>query len=162
VLVVVCGVAGSGKTTIGTLLAQRLAVSYADADDFHSESNRRKMAAGLALSDADRRPWLAAIAAWLDARIASGEPGVVSCSALKREYRDLLREGRPSVRLVFLHVEPEVIARRLAARHGHFFPDALAASQFQALEAPAEDEPILLIDASPPPDAVVDAVIAAL
>ena len=161
-LVVVCGVAGSGKTTIGTLLATRLGVSYADADDFHSEDNRRKMAAGEPLSDADRTPWLAAIAAWLDDHIARGAAGVVSCSALKREYRDYLRAGRPAVRLVFLDVEPAVIAARLSARLGHFFPDRLAGTQFDALEPPAPDEPVVVVDGSRPPADVVDAIVAAL
>lgn len=156
------GVAGSGKTTIGTLLAERLGVSYADADDFHPEANRSKMAAGLPLTDADRRPWLYAIAKWLDSRIANAESGVVSCSALKREYRDFLRAGRPSVRLVFLDVDPAVVAQRLAGRHGHFFPGALAGSQFDALEAPAEDEPIVVVDASRTPDEIVTNIIASL
>ncbi len=157
----VCGVAGSGKTTIGTLLAQRLGVPYADADEFHPESNRRKMAAGMPLTDVDRLPWLEAIAAWIDERVAAGESGVTSCSALKRAYRDLLREGRPQVRLVFLDVDPEVIQERLRHRHGHFFPPDLARSQFAALDRPHEDErQVIMVDGNLPPDQVVDTILA--
>jgi gluconokinase len=161
VVIVVCGVAGSGKTTIGTLLAKRLEAPYADADEFHPESNRRKMAAGVPLTDVDRLPWLEAIAAWIDQRIAAGETGVTSCSALKLAYRDVLREGRPQVRLVFLDVRLDEIERRLANRHGHFFPPRLAQSQFEALDAPRADEPqVIVVDGNPPPDQVVDAILA--
>lgn len=157
-LVVVCGVAGSGKTTIGTLLAERLGVPYADADEFHPESNTRKMAAGQALTDEDRKPWLTAIAAWLD----SHESGVVSCSGLKRRYRDFLRGDRASVRLVFLDVSQDEIEKRLTTRKGHFFPEKLAGSQFSALEPPTEDEPVLVVDGSLTPDEIVAAIIKAL
>ena len=116
-LLVVMGVSGSGKTTVGSLLAGRLGWAYAEADGFHSEANVAKMAAGRPLSDEDRAPWLAAIAAWLDERIARSEPGVVTCSALKRKYRDVLR--RPEVEFIYLQGSQALIARRLAARHGH-------------------------------------------
>src|SRR5439155_13588199 len=119
-VVVVTGVAGSGKTTVGAMLAGRLGWTYAEADDFHPEANVAKMAAGHPLTDDDRWPWLAAIGRWIDARRAAGEPAVVSCSGLKRTYRDVLRRGRPEVRLVFLDGSREFIARRLVARHGHF------------------------------------------
>lgn len=115
---VIMGVSGSGKTTVGEMLAGRLGWGYAEADAFHSEANLAKMASGHPLDDADRGPWLAAIARWIDDRIARGVPGVVTCSALKRAYRDILR--RPQVQIVYLAGAQELIARRLAARHGHF------------------------------------------
>ncbi len=139
-VLLVTGVSGSGKTTVGELLARRLGWQYAEADDFHPERNLAKMAAGRPLDDADRRPWLAAIAAWIDAASASGRPAVVSCSALKRSYRDQLRGGRPNVRLIYLDADQQTIRERLAARRHHFFPAALLDSQFADLEPPADDE----------------------
>ncbi|HEX3478405.1 MAG TPA: gluconokinase [Kofleriaceae bacterium] len=156
---VVMGVSGSGKTTVGAMLAGRLGWDYAEADAFHSEASLAKMAAGHPLDDADRGPWLAAIGRWIDDRIARGVPGVVTCSALKRAYRDLLR--RPEVQLVYLAGTPELIGRRLAARHGHFFPPAMLASQFAALEPPAANEGVLEIDIDRTPAEIVDAILAA-
>ena len=124
-IVIVAGVSGSGKTTVGALLAGRLGWRFADADDFHPAANVAKMRAGIPLTDADRWPWLRAIAAWMDERIGHGEDAVLACSALKRSYRDLLLDGRPAARMVFLAPDREVLARRLAARHGHFFPEQL-------------------------------------
>jgi len=118
---VVMGVSGSGKSTVGAALAQRLRVPYGDADDFHPPENIAKMTAGEALDDDDRRPWLEAIGRWL----AEHDEGVVTCSALKRSYRDLLREHRPDVVFVHLHGDREVIARRQATRPGHFMPASL-------------------------------------
>ncbi len=156
---VIMGVSGSGKTTVGALLAGRLGWPYAEADAFHSEANVAKMAAGHPLNDEDRWPWLAAIAAWLDERIARGETGVVSCSALKRRYRDVLR--RPEVQFIYLDGSPELIAHRLAARHGHFFRAEMLASQFADLEPPTPDEAITVpIDGSPAD--IVDAIMLAL
>src|SRR5882757_556306 len=131
-VVVVMGVSGSGKSTVGGLLAERLSVPYAEADDFHPAANIAKMSAGHPLDDADRAPWLAAIAAWITERGDGG--GVVSCSALRRRYRDRLREAAPG--LFFLHLDgpPELIAARLAARTRHFMPSGLLDSQFEALE----------------------------
>ncbi len=161
VVFVVCGVAGSGKTTIGTLLAKRLGAPYADADEFHPESNRHKMTAGTPLTDADRLPWLEAIGAWIDERVAAAETAVTSCSALKRAYRDVLRAGRPDVLLVFLDVDPQVIEERLRQRHGHFFPPGLARSQFAALDPPREGEPqVLIVDGNRTPGEIIDAIIA--
>ena len=156
---VVMGVSGSGKTTVGAMLAGRLGWDYAEADAFHSEANLAKMASGHPLDDADRGPWLAAIARWIDDRIARGAPGVVTCSALKRAYRDILR--RPQVQIVYLAGTQELIARRLAARHGHFFPSAMLASQFAALEPPAADEGVIEIGIDRTPTEIVDAIIAA-
>ncbi|HEU5159108.1 MAG TPA: gluconokinase [Streptosporangiaceae bacterium] len=132
------GVSGSGKTTVGRLLADRLGWEFADADDFHSAANVAKMRAGTPLSDADRAAWLRRIAAWIDDRVAAGKDGVVTCSALKRAYRDTLR--RPEVAFVYLDGDRDLIARRMAERRGHFFPAALLDSQFRDLEPPGPDE----------------------
>lgn len=137
-VIVVMGVSGSGKTTVGAALAGRLGVRYADADDFHPAANIAKMSAGTPLDDADRRPWLAAIAAWMGGHRTAG--GVVSCSALRRRYRDVLRSQATDA--VFLHLSgsPEVVARRVAGRPAHFMPAALVRSQFETLEPLAQDE----------------------
>jgi gluconokinase len=137
-LVVVMGVSGSGKSTVGTMLADRLGVPYAEADSFHPPANVRKMAAGTPLDDEDRRPWLDAIAGWLSEHADGG--GVVSCSALRRRYRDRLRAS--GARMFFLHLDgsEELIARRLAERKGHFMPRSLLRSQFATLEPLEPDE----------------------
>jgi gluconokinase len=160
-ILIVSGVSGSGKTTVGALLAGRLGWRFADADAFHTAANVAKMRAGIPLTDQDRWPWLRAIAAWMDERIAQGEPAVVTCSALRRAYRDALLGGRPQARMIFLSVDPEEAARRLAARHGHFFPSALLRSQFDALEPPAPDEPgVTVVASSHEPAETVAAIIA--
>ncbi|MTE18339.1 gluconokinase [Streptomyces sp. TRM43335] len=132
------GVSGSGKTTVGTALAESLGVPYADADDFHPPSNVEKMTSGVPLTDEDRRPWLDAIAAWLRER--GGRGGVVTCSALKRRYRDRLREAAPELFFVHLNGSAELIASRMSARKGHFMPPELLKSQIDTLEALEEDE----------------------
>ena len=139
-IVLIMGVSGSGKSTIGSLLAQHLGWQYAEADDFHPDANLAKMVAGHPLDDEDRLPWLANIAAWIDATSTAGRPAVVSCSALKRAYRDVLRHGRPDVRLVYLDADKQTIRQRLSTRRGHFFPAALLESQFADLEPPTDDE----------------------
>ena len=161
-IVIIAGVSGSGKTTVGILLADRLGWRFADADDFHPAANVAKMRAGIPLTDADRGPWLRAIAAWMDERIARGEDAVVGCSALKRSYRDRLLAGRPDARMVFLAPDREVLARRLAARHGHFFPEQLLGTQLDALEPPAPDERVLTVVPSDDPAATVTSIIALL
>jgi gluconokinase len=145
-LVVVMGVSGSGKTTIGAALAQRLRVPFADADDFHPQANIDKMSAGIPLTDEDRGPWLATIATWLADHAAGG--GVASCSALKRSYRDVLAAAAPQVFFVHLHGDPDVIASRVAGRPGHFMPTALVESQFATLEPlePGEHGAVLDVD----------------
>src|SRR5215831_1659274 len=117
VILIVAGVAGSGKTTVGALLAGRLRWRFADADSFHPEANIAKMRAGVPLTDEDRAPWLRAITDWMDARTAEGESAVIACSALKRAYRDQMLSGRPAALMIFLQVSREVLARRLATRH---------------------------------------------
>jgi gluconokinase len=164
-VLLVCGVSGSGKTTIGTLLASRLGYKYAEADAFHPAANVAKMAAGHPLTDADRAPWLAAIGTFIDKTTAAATPAVVTCSALKRAYRDQLRSARPNVRLIFLDVAPDVVRERLQSRQGHFFPADLLASQYRDLEAPAPDEHVLHIPVTSPataPDEVVTQILTAL
>jgi gluconokinase len=161
-IVVTMGVSGSGKTTIGCLLAQRLNYSYRDADDFHPPSNIAKMSRGEPLTDQDRQPWLTAIAAWIDNTLELDGHAVVSCSALKRAYRRQLIGQRASVRLVFLHGDRELIAERLAGRHAHFMPSSLLKSQFDALEAPQEDENPLIVSIDATPDAIVADIVSRL
>jgi gluconokinase len=123
VILIVAGVAGSGKTTVGALLAGRLRWRFADADTFHSEANVAKMRAGIPLTDEDRQPWLRAVTGWIDDRIAEDQSGVITCSALKRAYRAELLDGRPAASMVFLLVSREALDRRLTTRPGHFFPE---------------------------------------
>lgn len=153
-LLVVMGVSGSGKSTVGAALAQRLAVPFADADDLHPAANIAKMTAGVPLDDDDRRPWLAIIGEWLAAHEQEG--GVMSCSALKAWYRDLLREHAPRVGFVHLAGSREVIARRQASRPGHFMPASLLDSQFAILEPLGPEEHGVVIDVDQPVDAIVD------
>ena len=161
-IVVVAGVSGSGKSTIGALLAGRLGWAFADGDSFHPAANVAKMAAGTPLTDEDRWPWLGAIGAWMDERAAAGESGVVACSALKRAYRGVLLDGRPAARLVFLDVPHDLDVKRLSARHGHFFPAQLAATQFGDLEMPGPAEGALVIPADGTPEELVAAIIGSL
>lgn len=138
---VVMGVSGSGKSTVAALLATRTGCALAEGDDFHPSSSVARMAAGRPLDDTLRAPWLAAIAAWLTERAARGECAVVSCSALTRAYRDVLRGAGPDVRMVHLAGSYELVAHRLAARRDHFMPPELLPSQYAALEPLAPDEP---------------------
>ncbi len=158
-LLTVMGVSGSGKTTVGAALAQRLRVPYADADDFHPPANVAKMSSGTPLDDTDRLPWLRAIGEWLAAHAAGG--GVISCSALKRSYRDVLREAAPDQLFVHLAGTPEVIARRVAGRPGHFMPTSLVESQFATLEPLGDDEHGLVLDVDHPVDELVESYLAA-
>jgi gluconokinase len=162
VVIVVMGVSGCGKSTISPLLAHRLHRTYADGDGFHPQANVEKMHHGEPLTDQDRRPWLRAIAAWIDDARQSGHHGVVACSALKRAYRDILVGERPDVRIVFLQGGRDLIARRLAARDDHFMPASLLDSQFAALEEPAADEHPIVVSIVPHPGDIVDAIVAKL
>jgi gluconokinase len=162
VIVVVAGVSGSGKSTVGALLAGVLGCEFTDGDAMHPAANVAKMHAGVALTDADREPWLATIAGWMDEQLAAGRSAVLACSALRRAYRSFLLDGRPAVRLVFLRISPEAAAARLATRHGHFFPAALLASQFRDLEPPGPDEPVLTVAAVQAPGALISEIVAAL
>jgi gluconokinase len=162
VILIVAGVAGCGKTTVGALLAGRLRWRFADADTFHPAANVAKMHAGIPLTDADREPWLRAVAAWMDERIAAGQSGVVTCSALKRTYRDQLLVGRPLATMVFLEVSRERLEQRLLARPDHFFPQKLLDSQLSTLEPPAPDERVQVVLAGDDPASTAAKIIATL
>ena len=155
--IVVMGVSGSGKSTVAAALAQRLTVPFADADAFHSDANIAKMAAGQPLDDEDRYPWLEAIGEWL---ARHGDGGVMSCSALKRKYRDQLRAHCPLVEFLHLSGSPELIERRHASRPGHFIPTSLLRSQFEALEPLGPDEHGVVIDVGKNVDAIVETFLA--
>jgi gluconokinase len=157
-VVVVMGVAGSGKTTVAALLAERLGVPLAEADAFHPQVNIDKMAAGHPLTDDDRWPWLEAIAGW----IRTTDGGVVTCSALKRSYRDLLRSGSGDVWFVHLDGTPELLAQRIGARSGHFMPAALLDSQLADLEPLGADEPGVTLDVAHSPEELVAAALRSL
>ena len=159
-IVIVAGVAGSGKTTVGAQVAGRLGWRFADADDFHPAANVAKMRAGLPLTDEDRVPWLRAICAWMDDLIAAGQSAVVTCSALKRSYRDELLRGRPAAMMFFLQVSRDVLVRRLTGRMGHFFPEELLDSQLRTQELPAPDERVVTVSADVDPARIVDEIVA--
>jgi gluconokinase len=161
-MVIVMGVCGCGKTTVGRALARELGCEFLDADDFHPAANVSKMANGTALTDDDRWPWLDAIVAAMHEHAARRRGAVIACSALKEAYRERLRRGgsaRDEVRIVYLKGEAEVIASRLASRSGHFMPAALLASQFAALEEPGD---AIVVDIRQPADEQVRQVVAAL
>ncbi|TVL90173.1 gluconokinase [Streptomyces sp. SAJ15] len=162
-VVVVMGVSGTGKTTVGTLLAEALGVPYAEADDFHSSANIAKMSAGVPLDDEDRAPWLDAIGAWAHEHSGPGaHGGVVSCSALKRAYRDRLRQAAPDLFFVHLTGDHDLIAERMAARQGHFMTAKLLDSQFATLEPLQPDEPGIALDITPDPAVITGQALAAL
>jgi carbohydrate kinase (thermoresistant glucokinase family) len=146
IVVVVMGVSGSGKSTVAALLAAALGCQFQEGDDLHPPENVEKMRSGTPLTDADRIPWLRTIAAEIDGWRARGECGVLTCSALKRSYRDIIIGDRRDVVLVYLKGSPELIHQRMAARHGHFMPVALLDSQFATLEEPTPDEHPIIED----------------
>ena len=158
-LLTVMGVSGSGKTTVGAALARRLRVPFADADDFHPPRNVAKMAAGTPLEDADRLPWLHTVGAWMAAHAEGG--GVISCSALKRSYRDVLRVAAPTQFFVHLAGSPEVVAGRVQGRPGHFMPAGLVESQFATLEPLGPDENGVALDLDRSVDELVEDYLAA-
>ena len=159
-VVVVMGVAGTGKTTVGPRVADRLGVPYAEGDDFHPEANIAKMSAGTPLTDEDRRPWLDAIGRWAHERAGLG--GVVSCSALKRSYRDRLRASAPGVVFVHLTGDRKLIEDRMAHRQGHFMPTALLDSQFATLQPLEADEAGVAVDVSGSPEEIAGRAVTAL
>ncbi len=158
-VIVLMGVSGCGKTTTGKRLATVLDWPFRDADQFHPPANIDRMSRGLPLDDDDRAPWLAAIAAWIDERRSSGEAGVVSCSALKRRYREVLIGERPDVGLVHLTGTYALIRDRISRRKGHFMPPALLQSQFEALEMPAPEEHALTMSVRMSPKKVVAGIV---
>jgi carbohydrate kinase (thermoresistant glucokinase family) len=155
-VVVVMGVAGSGKSTVGPLLAQALGGDFAEGDKFHPAANVAKMKSGTPLDDADRKPWLEAMAAAIRDWSTKDRPTVLACSALKRSYRAILAGGSREVRFVFLKGEEGVIAARMAKRHDHFMPPSLLKSQFATLEEP---EDAIIADIRAEPAAIVAAVL---
>ena len=158
---VVMGVSGSGKSTVAAAVAARVGGVFLDADDFHPESNRAKMAAGTPLTDADRSPWLAILGVELAGRTARGEVVVLACSALKRAYRDQLRARGGDLFFAQLTGARELLAARMGARTDHFMPSSLLDSQLATLEPLQADEPGVVVDVALAPTAVVDAVVAA-
>ena len=159
---VVMGVAGSGKTTVAGRLGERLGCEVADADAFHSPANVAKMSAGIPLQDEDRWPWLRAIGDWIRARDQAGRTAVVTCSALKRVYRDVLRAASP--RAVFVHLAgaPALIEGRIRARTGHFMAPGMLASQLAILEPLGPDEPGISVDVAGTPDEIADGIVRTL
>jgi gluconokinase len=162
VTIVLMGVAGAGKSTVMTALAARLGWDAAEGDDFHSPENVARMRSGVALTDDDRRPWLESVAAWIGEREAAnggaGENAIVTCSALRRSYRDLLRDGHPSVRFVHLVAAATTLEERVRARQGHYMPPALLASQLETLEPLGPDEPGAVVSTDVGPAEVVAAI----
>ena len=159
---IVMGVSGSGKTTIGEELARRIGWRYEDADTFHPASNVAKMSAGQPLTDEDRWPWLRAIADEIDRTVDAGERIVIGCSALRRVYRDILVHGRDDIRIVHLQGTQALIADRLGQRKGHFMPPGLLTSQFGTLEPPTPDEHAVTVSIDAPVETIVDNILSQL
>jgi gluconokinase len=157
-ILIAMGVSGCGKTTIGEMLAKRLKCDFADADSFHSQANKDKMHKGIPLTDEDRWPWLAAIRASIEEKQADGTTHVYACSALKRVYRDILRDGDQDVTFVYLRGTPELLRERIKTRTGHFFDPALLQSQLDTLEPPGPDEAIE-VDIALTPEQILDKVL---
>ncbi|MFF5481986.1 gluconokinase [Streptomyces sp. NPDC012935] len=158
------GVSASGKSTVGARLAQQLDVPFLEGDALHSAPEIAKMAAGQPLDDADRRPWLAALSQWIRSAVSHGRGGVVTCSSLKRRYRDELRSAGQGANVSFVHLslDRRSAAQRIARREGHFMPPGLLDSQFAILEPLQADEPGVTVDASAPREQVVAAALRAV
>lgn len=160
--VVVMGVSGSGKSTVARELAGRLAVDFLEGDDFHPAQNVARMASGVALTDEDRQGWLETLAARLTMAKAQGQGLVISCSALKRSYRDILRKGAPNLLLVHLRGDYDVLAARMERRASHYMPSSLLDSQFATLEPPGADENALTLDVEQSVELIVSAIVGRL
>jgi len=158
ITLVLMGVSGVGKSTVMAALEERMHARFAEGDNFHPESNVRLMRAGTALTDEDRWPWLRSISVWIGECERDLVDGVVTCSALRRRYRDFLRDGHPSVRFVHLTLGPAALEQRVASREGHYMPASLLASQLQTLEPLGSDEPGLEIDAGESASAIAAAI----
>ena len=158
-VIVLMGVSGSGKTTVAAILHDRLGWPFEEGDALHPEANIQKMKAGHPLSDEDRVPWLERVADWVDAKVDAGENGLITCSALKRAYRDVINRRRRGVMFVLLSGSYDEIEARLESRHGHFMPAQLLQSQFADLEPPQPDEPAITVDVGPPPGVVANEIV---
>jgi carbohydrate kinase (thermoresistant glucokinase family) len=158
-ILVIMGISGSGKSTVAQKLAARLGWPFAEGDTLHPEINIAKMHAGIPLTDADRQPWLARVAAWIDAQRAKREPGIITCSALKRAYRQVIIGDRPEVRLVYLRGGRDLVARHVAGRQDHFMPASLLRSQIDTLEEPDPSEDPLTIEVAAPPGQIAEEII---
>lgn len=159
-VIIVMGVTASGKTTVARKLADRLQCPFLEGDDMHSAENRRKLSEGIPLTDEDRMPWLRAIGQWIRERQDRDEAGTVSCSALRRAYRDELRTNHPNTCFVFLNGDRKVIEKRLETRKGHFVSPSLLSSQLETLEPPRDDERSVTIPLELTPDQQCDRVVA--
>jgi gluconokinase/shikimate kinase len=153
------GVSGSGKSTVGALLAGKLGWDFEEGDSLHPQANIDKMAAGHPLTDEDRAPWLRSVADWIDERLDAGQNGIITSSALKRAYRDVLNRRGEGVSFVYLAGDRDTIAKRLALRHEHFMPPALLDSQFSTLEEPTADEPAIRVNIGPSPSVLVNEIV---
>ena len=162
IILIVMGVSGSGKTTVAALLAGRLNWKFQEGDALHSQANVDKMHHGVPLTDADRLPWLDSIAALIDRWNAERVSGIITCSALKRAYRERIQAGRPNVELIYLRGERALVSARITQRMGHYMPPSLLASQFETLEEPGDDEPVIAVDVGGPPDQIVETILTAL
>ncbi|MDF3045237.1 MAG: gluconate kinase [Ornithinibacter sp.] len=161
-VVVVMGVSGCGKSTVAKGLSESLGWEFVEGDDFHPDTNVAKMRSGTPLTDEDRWPWLESIGEWISGKERAGESAVVTCSALRRAYRDLLREGRPHVRFLHVTAEPDILFDRLRERSGHYMPSSLLASQLATLEPLADDEPGVTISNEGSAAQVLDRALVAL
>lgn len=162
VVLVFMGVSGCGKTTVAAILAGRLGWRFEEGDAMHPQSNIEKMEAGHPLTDDDRAPWLEKVAGWVDERLDARENGLITCSALKRSYRNVINRRGSGVVFVFLAGSKETIAARLAVRHGHFMPSSLLDSQFADLEEPTSDEPEIRVDVGPAPSVIAQGILVEL
>jgi gluconokinase/shikimate kinase len=161
IVLVFMGVSGCGKSTVAALLSGRLGWPFEEGDSLHPQANIDKMAAGHPLDDDDRWPWLEKVAEWVEERLDAGENALITCSALKRSYRDVINRRGGGVQFVYLAGSKQTIGARLASRQGHFMPPALLDSQFADLEEPTPDEPALRFDVGPAPAVIADEVVKA-